>query len=268
MDLDVCFQLDDPPSAKLKKASAKAAQFPPIAAKQAPEKPIALSHLPEILPAMTNASFHHPVMPASFLSGIPTSKETGAGLGRSGVFDGSGPTGAMIDFFHVGVRAASVVYVIDRSTSMGLRGALDIAKRELLASLQRLAADTRFQIIIYNRHAECLRIGGRTDLVPATPENKQEVASLLQSVRPEGSTDPLPALRQALALRPEVIFFLTDADDLNVRQISDLTQFNRGRTAIHAIELNALHRDRHDQPLQLLARNNHGEYRAVSVGGP
>jgi hypothetical protein len=182
------------------------------------------------------------------------------------VWDGRGPN-ETIAFFEIGARAGSVVYVIDRSASMGLRGALGLAKRELLASVEKLPAETRFQIIIYNRLAECLKIGGRTDLVPASLENKREVAALLESVRPEGSTDPLPALRRALALRPEVIFFLTDADDFDFRQVAALTQLNHGRTAIHSIEMNTLHRNRDDLPLQVLARTNRGQYRAIAVSG-
>jgi hypothetical protein len=41
---------------------------------------------------------------------------------------------------------------------------------------------------------------------------------------------------------------------------------NAGRTVIHAIELSTANRDRNEMPLHVLARDNHGVYRAVAVG--
>jgi hypothetical protein len=265
LDWGICLRLDDPPGAKPKKG--KSVQPPSDLSKPEIEKPKAINDSAETMPAARTASQIPPAVTASRLPAANFSSATTSGFGGLGGSE-TGLTGTTVDFFQVGIRAESVVYVIDRSSSMGLRGALELAKRELLVSLEKLPAQTRFQVIVYNRRAECLRIAGRTDLVAASVENKREVAALLQAVRPEGSTDPLPALRQALVLRPEVIFFLSDADDLNVRQVNALTQLNRGHTAIHTIELNTLHRNRDDQPLQMLARNNRGEYRAVPVSAP
>jgi Mg-chelatase subunit ChlD len=277
MDLDVCLQLDDPPSegsgdtgrrrnGELEAAKQRAGESETIQklngemAKRRDDDP----ELPKRRSEETATSLFvdSPIRPFSVSQSADSPSRPFAGLQIAGSPDRRFP----ISFFRVGVQARTVVYVIDRSASMGLRDTLGMAKRELLASLNRLPADTRFQIIIYNRAAECFRFGGRSDLVPASLENKQQAARLLESVRPEGSTDPLPALRQAVALRPEAIFFLTDADDLNIRQVNLLTQLNAGRTAIHAIELSTNHPDRGEQPLQLLARTNHGEYHAVSVG--
>jgi hypothetical protein len=275
MDLDVCLQLDDPASVSPKKVTAESAQLAP----EPKRKPDSIWHADDESRAKPPSRQEKSL--GAFADGWPgpSTARPQNFTGRRG-FEDSAPATPLADsqsagspdrrlpvsFFRVGVQARSVVYVIDRSASMGLRDTLGIAKRELLASLNRLSADTRFQIIIYNRAAECFRFGGRSDLVPASLENKQQAARLLESVRPEGSTDPLPALRLALALRPEAIFFLTDADDFNIRQVNLLTQLNAGHTAIHAIELNTNHPDRGDQPLQLLARTNHGEYHAVTVG--
>ena len=168
--------------------------------------------------------------------------------------------------FQVEGIGKSVVYVIDRSVSMG--PFLKAAKRELLASLEQLPEEVRFQVILYNRHAEPLRLRGRTDLAPATAANKRETARLLESLPAAGSTDHLAGLRRALALRPEVSFFVTDADDLTAQQIAAVTQLNRSRTAIHTIELSRSSRGPHpDGPLALLARHNRGTYRRVSLGG-
>jgi hypothetical protein len=134
------------------------------------------------------------------------------------------------------------------------------AREELHASLERLPADALFQIVVYNRGAEVLRIGGRTELVAATPANKQQAVALVDALAAEGGTNHANAFQCALPLHPDVIFFLTDAADMTAQQIQDITLRNRGRTAIHTIELNPARRTTTDQPLALLAQANGGSY--------
>lgn len=168
-------------------------------------------------------------------------------------------------FFQVATQARSVVYVIDRSGSMGNAGRLALARRELQASLERLPETARFQVIPYNRRAGPLRINGQSGLVTATAENKRAALALVDNLIPEGSTEHQAALQQALLLHPEAIYFLTDADDLLPDQVRALTRLNQGRASIHAIELMSIHRAAHAMPLHVLARDNHGEYRGVDV---
>jgi hypothetical protein len=153
--------------------------------------------------------------------------------------------------------------VIDRSMSMGRHGAFDAARRELLASLKRLPEHVRFQVIVYNRTAETLVPGG--GLVEATAEIKRHTATHIESLCAEGGTSHLPALRRAVHLTPEVIYFLTDADDLNPKEQQEVTNLNRGRCSIHVIELNTSHQGRPGMPLQELARTNRGTYRAIDL---
>ena len=80
--------------------------------------------------------------------------------------------------------------------------ALVTARRELLASLNRLPAHARFQVILYHRTPEVLRIGGRTDLVLATAENKREVARLLETARAGGAKQNTSVLHTGRAPRP------------------------------------------------------------------
>ncbi len=168
-------------------------------------------------------------------------------------------------FFDVEAAGRTFVYVIDRSSSMGPSGGLRAAREQLLASLQQLPPAARFQIIVYNRVAEPL-LADRPSLLPITPENLQRVAERLSGLLAEGGTDHLPALRRALALHPDVIFFLTDADDLTSDLLRAVARLNPGRhTIIHAIEMNPLNRDRPDMPMHVLARENGGTYRAVDL---
>ena len=47
-------------------------------------------------------------------------------------------------------RAGSFAYVIDRSGSMATRNSLDVAKRELRASIAKLTPNVRFSVVFYN----------------------------------------------------------------------------------------------------------------------
>jgi hypothetical protein len=165
----------------------------------------------------------------------------------------------------VPARGKTVVYVIDRSMSMGQQGALERAKKELLTSLDLLPPTARFQVIAYNRSAQPLRLGGRAELVSATPGNVRQAATQIEVLPAEGSTEHVAALKRALALQPDVIYFLTDADDLRLEQIRQLTRYNQGRTAIHAIELRLRRRGAGDSALPLLAQANRGIYRVVGA---
>ena len=167
-------------------------------------------------------------------------------------------------FFDVPTETKSVVFVIDRSGSMGAQGRLDRARRELARSLDRLPESSRFQVILYNRRAEPLLNAGSTGLVLANAENKAQALRRLAEVVPEGSTDHLPALRLALICKADAIYFLTDADDLQAYQVRALTQLNHGRSAIHTVEMTLENRGKSDMPLQVLARGNRGTYRAVA----
>jgi hypothetical protein len=184
--------------------------------------------------------------------------------GSGGSRDGPGGAGSR-SLFDEAARSQSVVYVIDRSGSMGLYGGFNLAKRELLASLQSLPPDTRFQVIFYDRHAEPLCVGGQVGLLPASDVVKSQVADLVSKMRPGGSTHHLQALQKALFLRPETILFVTDADDLSVEDVRLVTQANQGRSSIHSIELTRGKNAPVNGPLAQLARDNRGSYRAVCV---
>lgn len=187
-------------------------------------------------------------------SGTAQTTATGGGAVR-GVSGGG-------NLFPAVGTARSVVYVIDCSLSMGLRGALETAKRELLARLEHLSPSTRFQVIFYNREAQPLKIGGSQELLPGTDEVRRATAALISDVRAGGSTDHLTALRQALLLRPEVIYLATDADDLTTAIVREVTRLNRERVVLHTLDL-AAGRPEGDDALRDLAARNRGTYRAI-----
>jgi hypothetical protein len=66
-------------------------------------------------------------------------------------------------------------------------------------------------------------------------------------------------------MRPDVIFLVTDADNLTEQQVEETTRLNAGKSVIHTIELSLANRQREHMPLQQLARRNGGRYQAVDL---
>jgi hypothetical protein len=200
-------------------------------------------------PAVTG--FMPQITPASYAAGSPrtTSQPTEPTL----------PPGAVTVFFGVPAVGKSVVFVLDRSASMGLDGRLDRARRELAASLRRLPPTARFQVIAYNRTAEAI-LGG-PQLLSAASDTIESVISMINSLPAEGTSEHAKALTKALSLQPDVIYFLTDEDDLEMRDVLAVTRINHGRACIHA--LCVVPPAGSETPMQRLARENRGQFKII-----
>ncbi|HEY8506133.1 MAG TPA: hypothetical protein VIL46_16220 [Gemmataceae bacterium] len=162
----------------------------------------------------------------------------------------------------------TVVYVLDCSASMGLAGRLDRARECLLATLRLHSADVRFQVITYHRTAAATLLSGSLRPVPITPPVLAELEAALADLTAGGSSAHAAALRQALLLRPDAVFWLTDADDLTPQQVGEITARNRGRAVIHTVRFApAGEADRPKPELEALARANGGTASLIPVGG-
>ncbi len=204
-----------------------------------------------------------PVGPGEALSSgpPPLGQPSPVSSGQNGNGFGKGAT----SFFQVEARGGRIVYVVDCSGSMGTGGGWAAARRELLRSIEQLPAEASFQVILYSGKPQLLL--PRWDLwLRPTAATLSEVNQALNNRIPEGKTDHGAALQKALTLLPDVIFFLTDADDLRQEQLRQVNLSNRGRAVIHTIELSLAHRERVGMPLQILARDNRGVYQAVDLG--
>src|SRR5262249_2717395 len=149
--------------------------------------------------------------------------------------------------------------------SMANRDALGVAKRELLASLSQLPPDALFSVIFYNLQPTVFADSqSREGLMPATTENKARVRTKLATIGPEGGTDHMKALRAALALRPEVIFFLTDAELMSKEDVEDI-RAESGHTRIQVVEFGIGPDLGKNVPLRTLAKATGGTYRYYDV---
>jgi hypothetical protein len=158
--------------------------------------------------------------------------------------------------------ARRIVFLVDRSVSMGPTGALATALQEVAASLKSLPPNVLFQVIPYNRHAEPLELDGLRGLAPADPATIEHAIEQLAHIQPAGATDSGEALFRAFQLRPDVIFLLTDADDLLAARLPSLWR-NRGEAVVHVVELSRGEWRQPDGTLAQFARSAGGTYRRV-----
>jgi hypothetical protein len=161
------------------------------------------------------------------------------------------------------------VYVFDRSGSMGGEGrqSLRAVKAELIRSLKPLDTVHQFQIIFYNERPVAFNPTGTPGrLAFATDENKERAIRFLDSITAIGGTAHEDALRLAIRLRPDVIFFLTDADDpkLTPAQLAKIRQLAAG-IIIHTVEFGPGPKPEGDSFLAVLARQNGGKYVYIDI---
>jgi hypothetical protein len=231
--------------------------------------PAADALLAEILPTPAPSDAAQRALPGPQTSGIGVLPGPGTG-GGGGSGGGSGGgvgrgTGPGTEFFGAREHAGSFAYVIDCSGSMATRNALDVAKRELIASLGQLPPDAQFAVVFYNLNATVFSDQqGHQGLMAATQVNKARARSQLDRIEPDGGTDHMLALRAALAFHPEVIFFLTDADLMTNSDASDILA-ERGKTRIQAVEFGRGEEVLGSAPLRRLATASGGSYRYLDV---
>ncbi|MEM8865295.1 MAG: hypothetical protein AAGF31_07065 [Planctomycetota bacterium] len=164
---------------------------------------------------------------AGELQGIGDASEmTQGGAGRRRQSAGGE---AVVKVFGVEGVGTKFVYAFDRSVSMNMDGRLKAAKQQLIESLAALESIHQFQIIFFNQRVTTPDLsGGQNRIAFASEQNKQQAERFVSSVLADGGTDRFTALRDALAFSPDVVFFLTDADDpMSVAELARIAQRNR-----------------------------------------
>ncbi|NQT40650.1 MAG: hypothetical protein HQ581_24365 [Planctomycetes bacterium] len=185
--------------------------------------------------------------------------------GNRGTPDGPGVATGV---FGTKASGSKFVYVFDRSGSMEGSGRSPLAavKAHLLASLNDLETVHQFHIIFYNENPLPFRPGGRDgSLIFATEQNKKLAHQFIRGVRAAGGTKHEAALEMAMALHPDVIFFLTDAGDpLSSDQLAKIRKRANG-IVIVAIEFGYGPQQNQNSFLRRLADQNGGQYAYVNV---
>lgn len=178
---------------------------------------------------------HHPTNPFQDVAPnrLPTTLNVigvGGGGGGLGGFEGLRSTGPIFldpDF----VSARKVVYVVDRSGSM--TDSIDFVKLELKRAIGLLAPEQEFHVLFYSAGPP-LEMPTRR-LVAATAGNRRHACAFIDGVITAGPTDPSEALVRAFAVRPEVVYLLSDGEfDRGI--IDHVGRLNaEGRVTVHTI---------------------------------
>lgn len=196
---------------------------------------------------------------------LDATKLTGEGSRRAG----SDSNGTSTEVFGITGVGTKFVYVFDRSGSMAnFNGRpLRAAKMELTESLNDLDSVHQFQIIFYNERPQIFeREPGKAELVWGDTEGKALAREFVARIKATGGTEHLAAIRLALNMQPDVVFFLTDADEpqLTFNELQRIQRWNRGST-IHAIEFGAGPKFTRTNFLMKLAEQNGGQHAYVDV---
>lgn len=180
--------------------------------------------------------------------------------------------GAPLYYYDIPIVARRLVFVLDTSRSMGAGGTvsrLEAAKRELIATIQKLPDDTLFNIVIFNSEVSPWQMHLRT----ASATNKAQAAAFVQAQKPNGKTATYDAIHAALAVDSglEAIFFLSDGapSEGTITQpdavLAALRQQNRTRRLkIHT--LGAFGGQQAAGPegfMRKLAEQNYGQFRRL-----
>jgi hypothetical protein len=171
-----------------------------------------------------------------------------------------GAAGGTAQFFQIQGKGRRFAYVVDCSGSMA-GDPFDKACAELRRSIEALKSGQSFFVVFFDS-GEYPQFHPRAGegLLRASPANKRRLREWVSGfVMPGGGTDPRVALLQALALRPDAIYLLSDGEfdpDIALQ----VRQQNRRRTAIHTISF----MNRAAEPLlRRIASENKGSYRFV-----
>ncbi len=108
---------------------------------------------------------------------------------------------------------------------------LRTAKNELINSLKDLGQTHQFQIIFYNERPRVFNpTGAPGRLVFGNDQNKYLAQKFVGSITADGATRHEEALETALRMSPDVVFFLTDADEprLTEKQLARIAALERG----------------------------------------
>lgn len=219
---------------------------------------------------------------------------SGGGLGRGGLGDlgndfgdgqsakagdrglqaaGGGASSAASLFGVTGI-GSRIVYVIDRSDSMNGDGGRPLlaAKNELIRSLDALKQSQFFQFVLYNEEPRPYRgadsAGNAVQMIQAEKPAIKRAQAYIESIAAFGGTNHADALRIALRMRPDVIFFLTDGllPSLSDRELSDIARIaDSDGTTIHGIEFGTQPTPDPSSFVPRLAAASRGQYRYFDV---
>lgn len=208
-------------------------------------------------PAVDHEAAQEKVLPPKDISLPVIGKEVGSsGPDR----DEAGRSVAGGTFFGLRADGKRFIYVVDCSGSMtGLP--YRRATMELLSSIANLEESQQFFVILYSTESYPMfhPVTSQEFLLATDEALKQTKLWLKGFTEGEGGTNPESALEQALAMKPDAIFFLTDGA-IPPTTLDTIRQVNGRKTPIHTVGFVSR---TGETVLKQIAEENEGQYKFV-----
>jgi hypothetical protein len=171
------------------------------------------------------------------------------------------PTSAT--YFGILTQGKRFVYVVDNSNSM-TNGRFDTACYELMSSVDGLAESQQFYVIFFSDTAYPLFYPNAAKTwVPATKQNKDRLRKWLGTVQLALHTKAQAAMMQALAVKPDAVFLLTDGAFTD-GTMAYLLEQPKGKTKIHTLGMQ-VSKGGAEANLKQIAEHFDGTYKEVEV---
>lgn len=162
-------------------------------------------------------------------------------------------------FFGATAAGTRFAYVVDRSGSMAGEP-FEQATRQLAASIANLNSECDFYVVLFNEAPLVMFAPDEAQqFVPATKESKARLSEWVRTVDAAGGTSPLGATLQALALKPDALFLLTDGQFTP----SDADAIIAAATEVSAVHTIAIGSGAEADQLRRIADKTGGTYRFV-----
>ncbi len=98
-------------------------------------------------------------------------------------------------FFSLPLTSKDIVFVLDISSSVG-SGGVSRGKRELVEAVELLGTDVHVTALFFDEEVHMWK----PEMVPATPENKADLALFLRAIEPGKKTDVFTPLNAGLQI--------------------------------------------------------------------
>jgi hypothetical protein len=190
----------------------------------------------------------------------------GGGTAPWGVPGGGGGLLPKSNFMGTGGNATKIIYLCDASGSMlSVFGALKQQLKESVNSLDVTAGQEFNVIFFYDDVCDPLFKDHQMHL--ASPANKKLAMEFIDNAVSTGGTQPIPAIKEAMHEKPELLYVETDGFDAIASFDDVINAFKDGNTDgkmhINCIFLQADEDPKLEKVLSQIARQGNGAFRKI-----
>jgi hypothetical protein len=143
-----------------------------------------------------------------------------------------------------------------------------LLRAELTKAISGLKPVQAFNIVFFFDGPKADSVDHLDALLVATPDNKRKAYKFMEDFSTTGQTDPLPGIRLAFKMQPQLIYFLSDGEFNNLvpyeQVMAEIDKLNKDRkTRINTIQFGKYDKQA-EEVLQKIASEHGGSYRFVS----